>query len=376
MTPRITKEGDPPPEAELNARYRKCQEKRKNTRHELTILLLIAALAIIVPLLIIFFTHPAGAVLPLTNSSANTAAAPMPHGVTFWWIMAWVALVLLISAFIYKLGEYNLCRPMGIFINERNVMSLSRMQIIAWTLVIVSALLVMVFVRLIYGEPDPFGIMIDWHIWAVLGLSASAAVGAPLINSTKSQTEPAGTDEKTLNQAEAEKDRANNDLKKKENEADSARKNKSENIQNLDNEIKAASIEARNKQTEAENLALYPQAVNDIAKTLKKSPAEVEKSRDGLLYGNTDPYEARFTDIFEGDELENATYIDISKVQMFWFSVIAIGGYTILVMNMFYANSPINLDSFPAFSDGFVAILAVSHATYLGGKSVTKTKPE
>ena len=332
---------------ELNSKYMKKQEKRQPTEWESAKLILLVVLAIAVPLLIIVFTHPAGALLPVSNTSSATLygnpVPAMPPSVTQWWVVAWVILMVLILWFIYLLGQYNLSRPMGIFINEQNIMSLSRMQIVAWTLVIVSALFVMVCVRLIYGEPDPFGIIIDWHVWAVLGLSASAAVGGPLINSGKSQKDPVPTDQQTVNLA------------------------------NMAAAV-ATGPDADKKKTEAANLAAYPQSVNDAAKSFGQTPEEVEKSRDGILYGNTDPSEARFTDIFEGDELDNTMYIDISKVQMFWFSVIAIGGYAILVLGMLYGNSPVNLNALPYFSDGLVAILAVSHATYLGGKGFTKTK--
>jgi hypothetical protein len=371
------KTSDPPPEAGPNSRFQECQKKRKNTRHELTILLLIVALALVIPLLIITATHPAGAVLTLANNSATGATiSSLPHSVTIWWVAAWMAMVLLILAFICKLGEYNLCRPMGIFVNEQNVMSLSRMQIVAWTLVIVSALFVMVCVRLIYGEPDPFGVIIDWHVWAVLGLSASAAVGAPLINSGKSAKDPAPTDQQTVDRANRAASDAAVEAKKREQEATHARSNRTPDAEDLETGAAAAQENARKKQEAAENLVRFSGPVNRTARLLNRNPEEVEKNRDGLLFGNPDPSAARFTDIFEGDELATAMYIDISKVQMFWFSVVAIGGYAILVLGMLYANNPVNLDSFPAFSDGFIAILTVSHAAYLGGKGITKTRSE
>ncbi len=238
------------------------------------------------------------------------------HSVIAWmWMMIWFFL------FIIKLGQYSLCRPMGIFINERNLMSLSRLQIVAWTILIISALLVMVFVRLLNGIVDPFDIAIDWQIWAVLGLSASAAVGAPLINSSKGMKQP---------------------------------------------------LPAPQSKGGKSAQKVSP-SVEKAATAFNQSVQEVEQSRTGVLYGNPDPKDARFTDIFEGDELTNAMYIDIAKVQMFWFSIIAIAGYAILLLNFLLKSTPDELISFPVFSEGFVAILTVSHATYLGGKGFTQT---
>ena len=234
---------------------------------------------------------------------------------------SWVVLMLLIVLFIGLLGRDTIGRWPGIFVNERNLMSLSRMQITAWTVLIVSALIVMVLARLAAGVADPFGIDIDWHIWAVLGLSASAAVGAPMINSAKSAREPA--------------------VDKDQKEADPAK---------------------------------HSEAVQRAATELGEKEEDIEKNRDGILYVNTSPGDARFTDIFEGDELANTMYIDVTKVQMFWLSGIAIAGYAILLLNMFLSTAPGQLAAFPAFSDGIVAILAVSHATYLTGKGFTQTK--
>lgn len=266
---------------------------QKNTTKELFWLVSLLVISILPALLGIWFGHP---------------------------VMAWMWMMIWFFLFIIKLGQYSLCRPMGIFINERNLMSLSRLQIVAWTILIISALLIMVFVRLLSGTADPFNIAIDWHIWAVLGLSASAAVGAPLINSSKGMKQPLPAPESKG----------------------------------------------------GKNVQKVSPSVEKAATAFNQSVKEVEQNRTGVLYGNPDPKDARFTDIFEGDELTNAMYIDIAKVQMFWFSIIAITGYACLLLNLLLKSTPDEL-IFPVFSDGFVAILTVSHATYLGGKSFTQT---
>ncbi len=252
-------------------------------------------------------------------------------------IICWIWLIFMILVFIGCLGKCTLGRWAGIFINERNLMSLSRMQIVAWTVLIVSALLVMVLYRLAVTVTDPFDITIPQEIWAVLGLSATAAVGAPMINTIKSVKEP-------LKAPDSPEKEGTVSYK----EADPAPQGKTNN---------------------------YPPAVKRAAVLLREEPADIEANRKGILYANKSPADARFTDIFEGDELENVMYNDISKVQMFWFSVVAIGGYAILILSMFLnATTADQLIGFPAFSAGFTVILGVSHATYLGGKSYTQTK--
>jgi DNA polymerase family B len=73
----------------------------------------------------------------------------------------------------------------GILIDERKVMTLSRFQIIMWTVIILSAYFTMVNARIYasaLGAPgDPLAIEIDWQLWAPLGISSTSLVGTPLI---------------------------------------------------------------------------------------------------------------------------------------------------------------------------------------------------
>ncbi|MGB8308863.1 MAG: hypothetical protein WCE65_03405 [Methanoregula sp.] len=239
---------------------------------------------------------------------------------------AWGAAIVILLIFIFVLGSFVLCRLMGIFINERNCMDLSRLQIVCWTVLVISAYLVILFIRFLNAATitDPFNITIDWHLWALLGLSASSAVGAPVIASAKAAKDPA-----PLQQITADGPRI-----------DTSR---------------------------------YPAPVTKAAAAFSRTEAEVAATGSGVLYGKAAPADARFTDIFQGDELNNAMYVDVHKTQMFLFTVIAIVGYGALILNMFLTTTnPASL-GLPAVSDGLVAILAVSQATFLAGTGVTNT---
>ena len=239
---------------------------------------------------------------------------------------AWGAAIAILLIFIFVLGSFILCRLMGIFINERNCMDLSRLQIVCWTVLVISAYLVILFIRFLNAATitDPFNISIDWHLWALLGLSASSAVGAPVIASAKAAKDPAPLQQIT---------------------ADGMRIYTSK----------------------------YPSSVTKAAAAFDRTEAEVSATSPGVLYGKAAPADARFTDIFQGDELNNAMYMDIHKTQMFLFTVIAIVGYSALVLNMFLTTTDPSSLGLPAVSDGLVAILAVSQATFLAGTSVTNT---
>lgn len=118
---------------------------------------------------------------------------------------------------------------------------------------------------------------------------------------------------------------------------------------------------------------------NEVAKTaamLNEPQADVDANRQGILYANPSPADARFIDIFQGDELKNTAHVDLAKVQMFFFTVITAFAYCVMLFNAFVAakGDPAALASLPALPDGMVAILGISHAGYLTSKGIDRTK--
>jgi|SRR5687767_3219324 len=95
-----------------------------------------------------------------------------------------VVLGIMMISFLW-LGHYVTGRPLGILVNERNVMSLSRFQMVIWTLLILSAYLSMVMYRIRTDVPDALAVPMDWHLWALMGISAASLVGSPLLLSNK-----------------------------------------------------------------------------------------------------------------------------------------------------------------------------------------------
>jgi hypothetical protein len=99
---------------------------------------------------------------------------------------AWeITLGLLIVLCLY-LGWVISGRFLGILVGNRNLMSLSRFQIVAWTIVILSAFLTIAFRRIF--DPSvtaPLDMPMDPHLWALLGISTASLVGTPLILQNK-----------------------------------------------------------------------------------------------------------------------------------------------------------------------------------------------
>jgi hypothetical protein len=109
------------------------------------------------------------------------------------------------------------------------------------------------------------------------------------------------------------------------------------------------------------------------ADALGQPEDEVDAHARGILYGNPSIHDARFTDMFGGDEVGNAHLVDASKVQLFLFTIVAAGAYGASLYRLIGGTPAAEITSFPALTSGLVAILGISHAAFLGGKSVRQT---
>lgn len=219
------------------------------------------------------------------------------------WLLVLATLMLLFIA----LGVWLTKDPLGILVNERNLMSLSRLQIVCWTLIIFSTYIVMLMQRLSHGVPNALGVAVDNNLWAILGISTASFVGAPIVLNTKT--------DKTASS----------------------------------NALRAA------------------------GSALQESPVEIQQNAQGALYSNTQASDARFSDMFQGDEVGNTAYVDVSKVQMFLITVLLIGVYCSDVWGVLASNSASNLTQLPPLNEAMLKLFALSHAGYLTFKAVGHT---
>jgi hypothetical protein len=224
----------------------------------------------------------------------------------------WLLIALGLAAFVALLGWHITGRIGGIFINERNLMILSRFQLAIWTIIILSGFFLIAIGRIRAGSDDPLAIAMDWHLWALMGISTASLIGSPLILNSKKDQQPA------------------------------------------------------------------PEVMNKAAVILKEPQAEIEKNREGLLYSNTDIGDASFADMFQGDEVQNTYHLDLAKVQMFIFTIIAATAYSAALWNLFdqAKGAPGGLEMMPGVSDGIIALLGISHLGFLSSKGVAHTKTQ
>lgn len=224
----------------------------------------------------------------------------------FYATTSWLSTLGLLTVLFLYLGWLLAERPLGILVNTRNLMSLSRFQLVAWSLVIISAFLTIAFRRITGKVADPLQIPIDQHLWALLGISTASLVGTPLILQNKASQKPD------------------------------------------DSQIQAA------------------------ADALNEKPEEIKNDSDGKLYANPTIQDARITDMFQGDEIGNTAYVDISKVQMFLFTIIIMMSYCYDIYAMLGSSTAEKL-AMPVLSGSVVALLGISHAGYLTSKTADHT---
>jgi ABC-type transport system involved in multi-copper enzyme maturation permease subunit len=272
-----------------------------------------------------------------------------------WWLppkRSWFIVMALLWAFFLLLGLIISKRPLGILVNEQNVMSLSRFQTVLWTIIVISAFLVIGIARVKNGVladeeggqlADPLNITIGNQLLALLGISAASLVGSPLVAATKKSKTP----DPNAVQATAK------EMVRTGNIPDSAKP------------VSVNAMPAGAAPADARSLA---------APDPTRLAAEISNNADGILYKNPSVSDASFTDIFEGNEIGNTAHVDLGKVQMFFFTVLVAIAYVAALWDVLSEGAIYDSNfAFPVLSDGMVALLGISNASYLASKGVNHT---
>jgi hypothetical protein len=100
-------------------------------------------------------------------------------------LILWLAQLLLLLALLAVIGHGITGRVEGILIDGRNRMSLSRFQLVIWTVIVLSSFYTAVLWRLSAHAGTPTDLAIPQELWLALGISVTSFVGTPLILNTK-----------------------------------------------------------------------------------------------------------------------------------------------------------------------------------------------
>ncbi len=198
----------------------------------------------------------------------------------------WIGTLILLTFIVLLVGRVITGNWLGILIDDRKKMSLSRFQTILWSVLILSAFLAAAILNLrVASNPtNAISIGIPPELLGILGISMTSLAGAPLI---------------------------------------------------LNN----------------------------------KKPGQVDTKVDGGR--------PSLSDMVKGDDAANANYLDLSKVQMFYITIILVLVYGAALVAMFIVVDPRHptISEFPALSPTIVGTLGISHAGYLVYKAVPRVLP-
>jgi hypothetical protein len=78
--------------------------------------------------------------------------------------------------------------------------------------------------------------------------------------------------------------------------------------------------------------------------------------------------------MFTGDEIGNGPFLDMGKVQLFFFTIFVALAYVMALGDLFSTTTGA-VDEFPALSESILFLLGISHAGYLGYKAAPHSDP-
>ncbi len=227
-------------------------------------------------------------------------------------VFVFIVDLLCITGIIACIGWVVTGSPTGIAINGLDQYSLSRLQMAAWTIIILAGLLTYARLNIFsyFGAPigDPLQINIPPELLEAMGIAAFTTSAVPAILALKESQNAPSTGATT-----AAKDR--------------------------------------------------------FAQTTGTPTREV--TMKGLLMNRTNRNKAAWIDMVTGDEAANAGLIDVSKVQQLLITLLLLCIYIgAIIAALSRATGP--LTTLPKISQTFIGLLALSHAGYLAYKIAPK----
>lgn len=253
--------------------------------------------------------------------------------------VAYFTIFFLILGFFMLTGKIVNQQLFGILIDSRNKVSLSRLQLVLWTLVVLSGFFVMGLLNTANlastgaSDPGPLDITVPQEVWWLLGISTTSLVGSPLLKSYREEQSATGSTPAPVSTS-------------------------------------APVTEAVAATTDTSNNA-------DAEATPAPAPVATTPGTNGtstdntgkVIHKNTTADKASFWDIFMGEESTNYKSVDVAKLQMLFFSLITVVSYTIAVIVQIKTGSTF---SFPDINAGLVTLMGISHAGYLTNKGIPK----
>ena len=105
-------------------------------------------------------------------------------------VSSWLIAMITLGALILITGHGVVGLWRGALIDDRNKISLSRFQLVLWTIIILSSFIVAAVLNITYRIPQPLSINIPQQLWFLMGISTTSLIGSSLIKSAKKNGDP------------------------------------------------------------------------------------------------------------------------------------------------------------------------------------------
>jgi hypothetical protein len=102
----------------------------------------------------------------------------------------------------------------------------------------------------------------------------------------------------------------------------------------------------------------------------RRGAAPDEWRARGKLLTHTTPEHASWGDLFASDDVTGGPVPDISKIQMFFFTIVLAFGYAVACVDLFATHGANAITGLPPLNESFVILLGVSQGGYLAKKGV------
>jgi hypothetical protein len=132
-------------------------------------------------LLLIVLIVAANYWLPLRNVAGSSGAYAFGGWTLIAWLITLVAMVVMLRAIGIALND----RPAGVLVDNRNRISLSKAQMIGWTVLVLSALTTLAATQLAGLDKAPTSLTISTTLLTLMGISVASVAATPALLSLK-----------------------------------------------------------------------------------------------------------------------------------------------------------------------------------------------
>jgi hypothetical protein len=226
--------------------------------------------------------------------------------------LLWIMNMVLITLFIVIAGKGITGQWPGFLIDDRlNRISLSRFQLVLWTIVILPALLTVVIFNIPNAsdappdspvKDDPLNVQVPPEVWGLLGISVVSLASSEYIKD-----------------------------------------------QNVDQDVLQQKLDEQEAAESPQEIAVDP----------------------SLPAPNSDPAQARFVDMFRGETESSKGFLEIGKVQMFFFTLVVALAYATAVGDVLRDTELQVIEGLPGLTAGMVALLGISQGGYIANKAIS-----